>query len=91
MNVSERKHVGSRAKRRRIRIRGAWWTVRYQRPPVKERLDGMCHYATRTIYVNPAAMNQRSTLVHEVLHAALPDLCEDAVEGAEDAIETALG
>jgi len=74
----------------RIRIRGVWWTIRRERPPRRERLDGLCDYATRTIYVNPVAVDQRATLLHEVLHAALPDLTEMAVEQTEKALETAL-
>jgi len=64
--------------------------VKRQRPPVRGKLDGLCDYATRTIYVNPAAADQRSTLLHEVLHAALPDLTESAVEQTEEALEMAL-
>jgi hypothetical protein len=57
---------------------------------MKGRLDGLCDYRVRTIYVNPKAVDQRATLMHEVLHAALPDMIELAVEQTEEALETAL-
>jgi len=77
-------------KPRRIRIRGGWWRVVFKRPPLKESLDGLCDYDTRTIYVNPKALEQRATLIHEVLHACHKDLDEDSVAETEEAIETAL-
>jgi hypothetical protein len=57
---------------------------------MKAKLDGLCDYRCRTIYVNPAAVDQRATLMHEVLHAAMPDMTELAVEQTEEALETAL-
>lgn len=54
---------------------------------------GRTHQQTHTITIawglTPA--QQLQTLVHEVLHAALWDLDEEAVERAEEAIGQALG
>jgi hypothetical protein len=83
-------------KRSNIRIRGRWWVIKRAAPPKKGeakgvgRTDGLCDYETRTIYVNPRSEEQRATLLHEVLHAALPDLDEDAIRETEEALENAL-
>lgn len=77
-------------KARRVRIRGAEWRLLLQRPPTREVLDGLCDYDTRTIYINPRAECRIGTTIHEVLHAALPDIDEEAILVAEDALVKAL-
>jgi hypothetical protein len=83
-------------RRSNIRIRGRWWVIKRAAPPRKGeargggRTDGLCDYETRTIYVSPRSGEQRATLLHEVLHAALPDLDEAAIRETEEALEMAL-
>jgi hypothetical protein len=57
----------------RFRLDGEWWTVKVQRPPDKEKLDGMCHYKKRTIYLNPTAVegDLLGVIAHEITHAVI--------------------
>jgi hypothetical protein len=74
---------------RKVRIRGKNWRIVVARPPVKEKIEGLCEYDTRTIYLTPGT-ELPATLIHEVLHACYPDLCEDAIEEGEAAIINAI-
>jgi hypothetical protein len=60
---------------------------------VNQKMWGRVHVPTRTITIawglTPA--QQLRTLIHEVLHASLWDLDENAIERAEAAIGSALG
>jgi hypothetical protein len=72
---------------KKIMIRGKKWTLKIQRPPSKNLLDGMCEYNERVIYVHPnASAGITATLIHEILHACLPDLKECCVLECESAI-----
>ena len=73
---------------RRIKIRGEKWRIVIARPP-QNFCDALCCYNERTIYIRPTADLTRC-VVHEILHAACPDLSEEAVEELEDAICTGL-
>ena len=73
----------------KIKIRGRKWTVIFRPVPCEPSLYGICDYDTRTIHVHPK-MEPKGTLIHEVLHACLPDLSESAVNEVEDAITKAL-
>jgi hypothetical protein len=75
-------------KPKRVSIRGERWTI-HPTPPPDEKARGLCVFKTGRIYFTPNA-DAASTLIHEVLHAALPDLDEDAVLGTEQAIARAL-
>jgi hypothetical protein len=77
-----------RKKRRpamRFKLDGQWWTVKVQRPPDKERLDGMCHYARRIIYLHPEALkgDLLGVIAHELVHATIPPTDETHVKDAE--------
>jgi hypothetical protein len=58
-------------------------------PPVKEKIEGLCDYGTRTIYLRPGT-DLPATLIHEVLHACYPDLDEDSIEQGEEALVNAI-
>lgn len=73
----------------KLKIRGRTWTLKLQAPPRRPSDFGMCDYETRTLYVHPER-EPEATLIHEVLHAALPDLTEDAVVELETALTGAL-
>ena len=59
------------------------------RPP-GNKCDGLCDYATRTIYVRKSAVDVHATCVHEILHAAFPDVEEGAIVDTEEAIMKGL-
>ncbi|MGH7127568.1 MAG: hypothetical protein ACREIV_03300 [Planctomycetaceae bacterium] len=71
--------------KRRAEIRGETWTLRDARRDMREYGD--CSYATKTIRIRRGQDEQSEldTTIHEVLHALLPDFCEESVrEGAAD-------
>ncbi len=73
-----------------ITIRGNRWKFVLGRPPVNN-CCGYIDWSLRTIWVRTnKKTNRRATAIHEVLHAALPDLEESAVEETEEALETVL-
>lgn len=72
-----------------IKIRGAKWKILLARPPMNN-CDGLCDEEERTIYIRPTCPDPISTVIHEVLHAAFPDMSEDAVCEAEEALTGAL-
>ena len=78
----------------RLKIRGQYWRVVFEAPPKDKGGDfgdhGLCHYETRTLYVDPLKADVWGTYLHEVLHAALPDICEEAIADTEAAIVAAL-
>lgn len=61
-------------------IRGKEWHVKTEH--LASDTDGECLHSTRTIRLARGLRGKSRlwTLVHEVLHAALPDLSEDAVD-----------
>lgn len=75
---------------RRIKIRGENWRMSIERPPAKDtpkrRTVALCHYATRTIYIHPKERNKLRCVLHEILHACLPDIEEKAIEETELAL-----
>ena len=73
----------------KIKIRGKSWKIVFKPVPCEPSLYGICDYDTRTIHVHPK-MEPKGTLIHEVLHACLPDLSESAVNETEAAISKAL-
>lgn len=80
-----------------ISIRGKRWRIIFDKPPrqileeskLPKRVRGLCDESARTIWANRGD-DVRATLVHEILHACFPDLSEDAVCEAEEAIESGL-
>lgn len=73
----------------RIKIRRALWTVKFQKPPGNQDLHGRCFQIQRTIFVLPDK-EIRGTLIHELLHAAIPWASESEVCDAERAISEAI-
>ena len=71
----------------KLTIRGKVWRVGFRK--LKAEDVGWCDYDTRQIHISPKAP-MPDTLIHEVLHAALPDLDEDAILETEEAIASAL-
>ena len=65
----------------RFKLDGEWWSVKVQRPPDKEKLDGMCHYKKRIIYLNPTAVagDLLGVVAHEITHAVIPPTDETHV------------
>jgi hypothetical protein len=72
----------------RVKIRGRWWTVRFQKGGDTSAY-GVCKFDTREIIVRRTP-ESAETLIHEIIHACQPDLNEDAVLEIEAAIATAL-
>jgi hypothetical protein len=73
----------------RVKIRGGWWRVLRKAPPGEKDALGLCDYGDRTIYIRPGA-EMPATIIHEAIHAAVPDLDETAVEAAEEAVMVCL-
>lgn len=79
---------------RKILIRGESWRVVLGRPP-QNKCAALCDPDTKTIWIRPSATGSPAMLAshicHEVLHAAVYDLDERAVEEIEDALMAGLG
>jgi|LauGreDrversion4_2_1035121.scaffolds.fasta_scaffold25473_7 hypothetical protein len=78
------------ARCRSLTVRGSRWKVRW----VNNLGDnyGICDYAKKEIRIakgQPTA-TELDTVVHELLHAALPDLDEPAIAETAEALATAL-
>lgn len=73
-----------------LTIEGKRWRVSEGDPGKGNR--GVCHLNGRRIILMPKMTNaeKAATLIHEVTHAALWDLDEEAVLRTERAITTAL-
>ena len=64
-------------------INGKSWKIRIGHAGKTNGVDndGICDYASRTIFINPKCeRSMLNVLCHELLHARFPDLEEDAVE-----------
>jgi hypothetical protein len=78
------------ARSRSLTVRGSRWKVRW----VNNLADnyGVCDYAKKEIRIakgQPTAV-ELDTVVHELLHAALPDLDEPAIAETANALAVAL-
>jgi len=69
----------------KLKIRGRWWKVLRKAPPNAPDAVGLCDFDEHTIYIRPGA-EMPATIIHECIHAAIPDVDEHAVEAAEMAI-----
>lgn len=69
-------------KTKRVSIDGKAWRIKLQRPPAREAYDGLCVKDDRTIYLHPDAIADRGIelICHELIHARLFDIDEEAVE-----------
>jgi hypothetical protein len=78
------------ARSRSLTIRGSRWKVRW----VNNLGDnfGVCDYAKRELRIakGQEVTTELDTVVHELLHAALPDLDEPAIAETAEALATAL-
>lgn len=72
----------SRRATKRISVNGKAWRVKLQRPPAREAYDGLCVQDDRTIYIHPDAIAHRGIelICHELIHARLFDIDEEAVD-----------
>ena len=65
-----------------VNIRGKAFTVLFKQPPGKNR-RGLCDFGPQILYIDPRDPDTMLIALHEALHAAFPDLNEEAVkEGA---------
>jgi len=73
----------------KLMIRGRWWKVLRKAPPKAPDAVGLCDFDARTIYIRPG-VDMPATIIHECIHAAIPDVDEHAVMAAEIAIMEAM-
>lgn len=73
-----------------LRIRGQRWRIRFV--PYLGEAEGVCNKPERTIRIalGKSEKDTMDSIIHEVLHAALWDLDEDAVFTTANAISEAL-
>jgi len=66
----------------RFKIRGQYWQIVWSKLP--RSTLGLCDWASRTITISTSKRVkgelELDTICHEILHAAMPDLGEDAIE-----------
>jgi hypothetical protein len=74
--------MSRRTPTKRVSIDGKTWRVKIQRPPARESYDGLCVKDDRTIYIHPDAIAHRGIelIAHELIHARLFDIDEEAVD-----------
>lgn len=75
----------------RTRIRGKDWTVGFE-GKFHQTLDGDCCWRTRKIrvFLNELSQYDPETVVHELLHAIYPKMCEDEVLRGGEELTNAL-
>ena len=67
----------------KARINGILWTIKFGNPGKTNKVtnDGICDYEKRTIIINKKSQSSLlNVLSHELTHARLQDLQEEAVE-----------
>lgn len=74
---------------RRLWIRGRRWKVAISRLPIYKK-DATCDYTNRIILISPSTKDKKSALIHEIIHACLPDLEELAVCEIELALQDGI-
>ncbi len=74
---------------RRLKIRGKKWGIKIGRCPINKS-DATCDYTNRIIIISPKAKDKQGAMIHEILHACLPDLEELAVIETELAVKDGL-
>lgn len=77
-------------RQRTLDIRGQRWKIRWV-PNLGQNL-GICDYEQRVIRIarGQKCKEELDTVVHELLHAALHDVCEEAVQQTANAIVESL-
>ena len=86
--MAEKATKGRRLKSAVFQVRSQPWTIILSPRNLKNR--GECDYGQNAIRLCRGTADLRDTLIHEVLHAALPDLAEEAVVETAAAIDSAL-
>lgn len=73
-----------------VTIRGQRWRLRFV-PNLGDK-DGECEYGTRVIRIalGQSEVNELDTVIHEILHAAYPDLKEEAIARTSEGISGVL-
>lgn len=80
----------------KIKINKKNWQVRFvNSKQISRHSWGECDYPNVkypkiNIYKNQTKRNVVNTLIHEVLHAVRPELCEEAITETADILERAL-
>lgn len=83
-------------KSRKLKVNGKAWVIKafdgLTPPGETETMYGLCDYVQRVIWIrrNQTDAELLDTLIHEVLHAAVPHLGERDVAGAARTIARAL-
>lgn len=75
-----------------FKIRDDWWKISFVDMSLTEDL-GECDYHKREIRISRKLENDRrrmEVIVHETIHASIPDLAEDAVDRTGIAVINAL-
>lgn len=72
-----------------VTIRGVKWKIAIGRLPINKS-DATCDYTTRTILISPSTTDKKSALLHEILHACLPDFEELAITEIELALRDGI-
>lgn len=74
----------------KVKMRGVQFELTFGRVPGGD--DGQTHRINHTIIINSRIRNKRklAAIVHEILHACLWDLDEDAIEEADESMTDAL-
>lgn len=86
----------ARFRRRTITVQGKAWQIRVfdslTPPGESEPMFGLCDYVARVLWIrrDQTEAELLDTLVHEVLHAAVPHLDERDVRRGAEAIAAAL-
>ena len=77
-------------RQRTLTIRGQRWKIRWV-PNLGQNL-GLCDYDAKLLRIarGQRTKDELDTVVHELLHACLPDTCEEAVHETANALVEAL-
>ncbi len=74
---------------RRLKIRGKTWRIILGKPPANDCSAYIWH-DRRTIWIRPSQSPTPSDridcIVHEILHACLPDIAEEVIDETEKAL-----
>ena len=73
----------------KVKIRRALWTIIFEKPPGTQDLYGRCFHRQKTIYARVDS-ELKGTVIHELVHAALPWASEEEVCDLERAISVTL-
>jgi hypothetical protein len=76
----------------RFKIRGQYWQIVWSKLP--RSTLGLCDWASRTITISTSKRIkgelELDTICHEILHAAMPDMAEEAIDSTATSLARAL-